>query len=87
MRRPHLPGRSNASSRSDSDGAAQSSAQGELKVAILGAGGTIAPAIVRDLAESDEVSGMLLLDIDEGRAAEVARSHGGGKAKAMASGT
>jgi lysine 6-dehydrogenase len=82
MRRPHLPGRSNASSRSDSDGAAQSSAQGELKVAILGAGGTIAPAIVRDLAESDEVSGMLLLDIDEGRAAEVARSHGGGKAKA-----
>ncbi len=35
-----------------------------------------------DLAESDEVSGMLLLDIDEGRAAEVAELHGGGKAKA-----
>ena len=28
---------------------------------MLGAGGTIAPAIVRDLAESDEVSGVLLL--------------------------
>ncbi len=54
----------------------------ELKVAVLGAGGTIAPAIVRDLAESDEVSAMLLLDIDEGRAAQVAERHGGGKAKA-----
>jgi len=53
----------------------------ELKVAVLGAGGTIAPAIVRDLAESDEVSGMLLLDIDEERAADVAKKHGGGKAK------
>src|SRR2546425_543827 len=28
----------------------------ELSVAVLGAGGTIAPALVRDLAESDEVS-------------------------------
>jgi saccharopine dehydrogenase-like NADP-dependent oxidoreductase len=54
----------------------------ELKVAVLGAGGTIAPAIVRDLAESDEVSGMLLLDLDEERAAKVAERHGGGKAKA-----
>ena len=54
----------------------------ELKVAVLGAGGTIAPAIVRDLAESDEVSGMLLLDIDEERAVAVADAHGGGKAKA-----
>lgn len=56
--------------------------QSELKVAVLGAGGTIAPAIVRDLAESDEVGGMLLLDIDEGRASEVAERHGKGKAKA-----
>jgi lysine 6-dehydrogenase len=48
---------------------------------VLGAGGTIAPAIVRDLAESDEVAGLLLLDIDEARAAEVAKTHGGGKAK------
>jgi len=55
---------------------------GPLKVAILGAGGTIAPAIVRDLAESEEVSGMLLLDLDAGRAAEVAEAHGKGKAKA-----
>ncbi len=52
-----------------------------MKVAILGAGGTIAPAIVRDLAESEEVSEMLLLDLDEGRAREVAMSQGNGKAK------
>jgi saccharopine dehydrogenase (NAD+, L-lysine-forming) len=56
----------------------------ELKVAILGAGGTIAPAIVRDLAESEEVAELLLLDLDEGRAAAVAERHGGGKASARA---
>jgi saccharopine dehydrogenase (NAD+, L-lysine-forming) len=55
-----------------------------LRVAVLGAGGTIAPAIVRDLAESDEVGVMRLLDLDGGRADAVARSHGGGKASAMA---
>jgi lysine 6-dehydrogenase len=53
-----------------------------LKVAILGAGGTIAPAIVRDLAESDEVAGLLLLDIDEARAQHVASLCGGPKARA-----
>ena len=53
-----------------------------LRVAILGAGGTIAPAIVRDLAESDEVSDLLLLDLDERRARAVAEEHGGGKARA-----
>ena len=58
------------------------SAARELTVAIVGAGGTIAPAIVRDLAESDEVSGMLLLDLDEERARAVAEEHGGGKARA-----
>jgi saccharopine dehydrogenase-like NADP-dependent oxidoreductase len=61
---------------------ASGSAGQELKVAVLGAGGTIAPAIVRDLAESEEISGMLLLDIDEGRAAAVAERHGKGKARA-----
>jgi lysine 6-dehydrogenase len=55
----------------------------EVKVAVLGAGGTIAPAIVRDLAESAEVSGMLLLDIDEQRAAAVAERQGKGKARAV----
>jgi saccharopine dehydrogenase (NAD+, L-lysine-forming) len=54
----------------------------QLHVAVLGAGGTIAPAIVRDLAESDEVEELLLLDIDEARAGEVAARHGGGKARA-----
>ena len=54
----------------------------ELRVAVLGAGGIIAPAIVRDLAESAEAGELLLLDLDEGRAAEVARAHGGGKAGA-----
>jgi lysine 6-dehydrogenase len=53
-----------------------------MKVAIIGAGGTIAPAIVRDLAESDEAEELLLLDIDEGRAQAVAERHGGSKARA-----
>jgi saccharopine dehydrogenase (NAD+, L-lysine-forming) len=51
-----------------------------LRVAILGAGGTIAPAIVRDLAESDEVAEMLLVDLDQDRARATADRHGGGKA-------
>jgi saccharopine dehydrogenase-like NADP-dependent oxidoreductase len=53
-----------------------------LRVAVLGAGGTIAPAIVRDLAESDEVAELLLLDVDEARAQRAATSHGGDKARA-----
>ena len=53
-----------------------------MRVAVLGAGGTIAPAIVRDLAESDEVASLLLLDIDEARAEQVASVSGGGKARA-----
>ena len=39
-----------------------------MRVAVLGAGGTIAPAIVRDLAESDEVSELVLLDLDAEKA-------------------
>ena len=53
-----------------------------MRVGVLGAGGTIAPAIVRDLAESDEVTAMRLLDLDLRRAEEVAMEHGGGKAEA-----
>jgi lysine 6-dehydrogenase len=55
-----------------------------LNVAVLGAGGTIAPAIVRDLAESDEASSLLLLDLDGERAAGVAERHGQGKARSAA---
>ena len=51
-----------------------------MRVAILGAGGTIAPAIVRDLAESDEVAEMLLVDLDQDKARATADRHGGGKA-------
>ena len=53
-----------------------------MKVAVLGAGGTIAPAIVRDLGVSEEVEQLLLLDLDLGRAEQVASAHGGGKARA-----
>ena len=53
-----------------------------MRVAVLGAGGTIAPAIVRDLAESEEVTAMRLLDLDLRKAEEVAMTHGGGKAQA-----
>jgi lysine 6-dehydrogenase len=48
-------------------------------VAVLGAG-TIAPAVVRDLAESDEVTALRILDLDAGRARAVASAHGLGKA-------
>jgi saccharopine dehydrogenase (NAD+, L-lysine-forming) len=48
----------------------------------LGAGGTIAPAIVRDLADSEEVDELLLLDLDEARAQRVASDHGGEGARA-----
>ena len=62
----------------------RSEAPRQLQIAILGAGGTIAPAIVRDLAGSDEVRGMDLLDIDPRRAERVADEHGAGKASAHA---
>jgi lysine 6-dehydrogenase len=52
-----------------------------LRVAVLGAGGIIAPAIVRDLAESEEVSHLMLLDLDEARAHATAAAHGGPKAE------
>jgi lysine 6-dehydrogenase len=53
----------------------------EVAVAVLGAGGTIAPALVRDLAESEEVSALGLLDLDADRAQAVADEHGLGKAQ------
>jgi saccharopine dehydrogenase (NAD+, L-lysine-forming) len=53
-----------------------------MRVAVLGAGGTIGPAIVRDLAESEEVTAMRLLDLDLRRAEAVAIEHGEGKAQA-----
>jgi lysine 6-dehydrogenase len=53
----------------------------EVTVAVLGAGGTIAPALVRDLAESDEVSSLGLMDLDPDRAKDVADRHGLGKAR------
>jgi saccharopine dehydrogenase-like NADP-dependent oxidoreductase len=53
-------------------------------VAVLGAGGTIAPAIVHDLAQSPEVGELRLLDLDGERAAQVAAEHGAGRASAAA---
>jgi len=53
-------------------------------VAILGAGGTIGPAIVRDLAESDEVEALRALDLDGARAEAVAATQGGGRTEARA---
>ncbi len=55
-----------------------------LAVAVLGAAGTIAPAIIRDLAVSEEVGSMLLLDLDGERAVAAADAHGGGKAIGLA---
>jgi lysine 6-dehydrogenase len=53
-----------------------------MKVAVLGAAGTIAPAIVRDLASSQEVESILLLDLRAEQARSVAQEHGLGKATA-----
>ena len=55
-----------------------------MKVAVLGAAGTIGPAIVADLGRSDEVSEMLLLDLHAERAEQVAAEHGFGKARGAA---
>jgi saccharopine dehydrogenase (NAD+, L-lysine-forming) len=52
-------------------------------VAVLGGGGTIAPAIVRDLAEGGFVERIDVLDINERAAAEVAEQWGLGKAHAL----
>jgi len=60
------------------------SGESAVSVAVLGAGGTIAPAVVRDLAESEEVVGLLLLDLDGKRAAAVAGAHGLGRAGSAA---
>jgi lysine 6-dehydrogenase len=56
--------------------------QKSVAVAVLGAAGTIAPAIIHDLAQSDEVASMALLDLDPDKAAAVAHTHGAGKATA-----
>ena len=55
-----------------------------MRVAVLGAGGTIAPALVRDLAESSEVDGLTLQDVDGARVRAVAAAHGGEAATAAA---
>jgi saccharopine dehydrogenase (NAD+, L-lysine-forming) len=51
---------------------------GRLAVAVLGAAGTIAPAILRDLAASDEVEALTLLDLDGERANAAAAEHAPG---------
>jgi lysine 6-dehydrogenase len=59
-------------------------AEAQVSVAVLGAAGTIAPAIIHDLAESDEVASMALLDLDRDKAAAVAQAHAPGKGTAAA---
>lgn len=49
-------------------------------VAVVGAAGIIGPAIVATLAEQDAVERILVLDMNEAGAREVAERHGGGKA-------
>jgi saccharopine dehydrogenase (NAD+, L-lysine-forming) len=55
-----------------------------VNVAVLGAGGIIAPAIVRDLAESAEFDTLVLLDRDGDAARRTAEAHGRGRAQAAA---
>jgi saccharopine dehydrogenase-like NADP-dependent oxidoreductase len=56
----------------------------ELKVGVLGAAGTIAPAILGDLAISAEVSSVVALDLNYERARDAAAAHGGDKTTARA---
>jgi lysine 6-dehydrogenase len=58
--------------------------QKQLRVGVLGAAGTIAPAILSDLAVSDEVLSVLALDLDAERVAAVAAARGGPKTTARA---
>jgi lysine 6-dehydrogenase len=51
---------------------------------VLGAGGTIGPAIVADLGRSEEVAELRLLDLHRERAEAVAAEHGYGKARGQA---
>jgi lysine 6-dehydrogenase len=53
-----------------------------MKVCVLGAGGTIGPAIARDLAGSEEVAELQLLDLDAARAVAVADAIGSAKVRA-----
>jgi saccharopine dehydrogenase (NAD+, L-lysine-forming) len=55
-----------------------------MRACVLGAAGTIGPAIARDLAASEEVEDLLLLDLDGGRAAAVAEGIGYGTVRAAA---
>lgn len=55
-----------------------------MRIAVLGAGGTIGPAIVRDLGNAPGVDGLTLLDLDGDRARTVAAEHGGGMATGAA---
>jgi lysine 6-dehydrogenase len=50
------------------------------RVAVVGAGGIIGPAIVATLAAEDAVSEIVCLDMNADRAVEVAEHHGRGKA-------
>jgi saccharopine dehydrogenase (NAD+, L-lysine-forming) len=53
-----------------------------VAVAVLGAAGTISPAVIRDLAESDEVAALTLLDRDGDGVRRAAAEHGAGRAEA-----
>jgi saccharopine dehydrogenase-like NADP-dependent oxidoreductase len=54
-----------------------------VRVAIVGAAGTIGPAIARDLAESPEFDGLLLLDREGARVRAVAQEQCAGSAAAV----
>jgi lysine 6-dehydrogenase len=54
------------------------------RVAVVGAGGIIGPAIVATLARDDAVTEIACLDVNAARARDAAERHGGGKAKGAA---
>ena len=53
-----------------------------MRVGVLGAAGTIAPAILADLADSAEVEAVLAIDLDRERLAATVAQYGGAKTTA-----
>jgi saccharopine dehydrogenase (NAD+, L-lysine-forming) len=70
--------------RKPRDGGREAEHVAGMRVAVLGAAGTIGPAITADLGRSEEVSELVLLDLHRERAETVAAQQGYGKARGAA---
>ena len=83
-RRARPPGAVAGAAGARAAGPPRAGAGAVSRVAVVGAGGIIGPAIVATLAREDAVDEIVCLDMNGARAEEVAARHGGGKATAAA---